>query len=194
MRCVKLGPSDYRTMPWKNGLGSTTELLIDPPGATLDGFRWRLSMAAVAASGPFSSFPGIDRTLLLLEGGGLELDHGGHGRARLAGPLEPAAFSGDWPTSGQLLDGPCRDFNVMSDRSQVRHEVTVLRPGGTAQPLPAADTLLLYCARGRARVAGQGIDAVLEAGELLRCDDGARLAVASLADDSALILVTVDAR
>ena len=84
------GPGDFRVMPWKNGAGSTTELLIDPPGATLaGGFRWRVSMATVAESGPFSSFPGLDRTLLLLEGEGMELDHGPHGRALLPGPLVP---------------------------------------------------------------------------------------------------------
>ena len=178
MRTRKLGPGEYREMPWKNGGGSTTELLIEPPGATLaGGFLWRLSMAAVADSGPFSRFPGIDRTLLLLEGNGLELDHGPQGQAWLRGPLEPVAFSGDWTTRGRLLDGPCRDFNVMSDRSKVRHEVRILRPGPVPAALAAAPTVLLYCARGEAAVTGgadradQRLDARVGAGELLRIDD-----------------------
>jgi len=198
MRSVRLGPGDFRTMPWKNGGGATTELLIEPPGATLDGFCWRLSMATVASSGPFSSFPGIDRTLLLLEGGGLELDHGPHGRVLLPGPLEPAAFAGEWPTSGRLLDGPCRDFNVMSDRARVRHRLLVLRPGPAPAALPAAPTVLVFCAGGRAALsAGPGLQLELPAGELLRLDlepsDRPALA-AALAPATALVVVTLESR
>ena len=130
----KLGPADYRVMPWKNGGGSTTELLIHPPGATLDGgFLWRVSQADVAASGPFSRFP--------------ELDHGEHGRQRLEGPFQPVSFSGDWTTTGTLLDGPCRDFNVMSARGKVRHTLEVLTVDGSIE-LPDAGSLLVVCLCG----------------------------------------------
>jgi environmental stress-induced protein Ves len=166
----KLGPDDYRTMPWKNGLGFTTELLIDPPGATLEaGFRWRISTAAVAQSGPFSSFPGFDRTLMLLEGDGLELDHGPHGRATLPGPLVPVRFKGEWETRGRLLGGACRDFNVMSRRAEARHDLTLLRAGPDPAPLPEAPVLLLYCCAGAAKLDGMG---KLARGELLKIDGG----------------------
>ena len=194
MRWRKLGPADYKVMPWKNGAGSTTELLIDPPGATLEAFHWRVSMAAVAASGPFSSFPGIDRTLLLLEGGGLELDSGPHGRALLPGPLVPAGFSGDWKTHGRLLDGPCRDFNVMSDRTRVRQSVCVLRPGADALALPPAMTLLVYCAQGSARVETRDGREDLEVGELLRGDavDRASVPAGGATPGTALIVIALD--
>ena len=40
----------------KNGFGTTTEIAIDPPGAGVGGrFRWRLSIADVERSGPFSA-------------------------------------------------------------------------------------------------------------------------------------------
>jgi hypothetical protein len=198
MRARKLGPGEYREMPWKNGGGSTTELLIEPPGATLaGGFRWRLSMAAVADSGPFSCFPGIDRTLLLLEGNGLELDYGAHGRACLPGPLEPVSFAGEWTTRGRLLDGPCRDFNIMTNRANVRQEVHILRPVA-ATPLPTAPTLLLYCACGAATVNGgqDWLGERLEAGELLRVDDPgtASLWVAAAAEGTALVLAALHPR
>jgi uncharacterized protein len=48
-----LTPSDYKRMPWKNGGGETTEIAVFPPGASLDAIAWRLSMASVAADGPF---------------------------------------------------------------------------------------------------------------------------------------------
>ncbi len=41
-------------MPWKNGGGSTLELLQEP--AADGGFHWRLSIADVATPGPFSTF------------------------------------------------------------------------------------------------------------------------------------------
>jgi uncharacterized protein len=182
-----LEPGDYREMPWKNGGGSTTELLIAPPGAILaGGFDWRVSMAAVPASGPFSGFPGIDRTLLLVAGDGLELDHGPHGRVLLAGPWIPAAFSGDWPTEGRLLGGPCRDFNVMTARARWRHRVTLLRPGPAAAPLPEAPVLLAYGARGEARVGGDR----LREGCLLHLEGvGASMMVAGNGDESLLVVV-----
>ncbi len=77
-QCV-LSPADYRRMPWKNGGGHTTEIAAFPAGAGLASFVWRVSIADVLQDGPFSPFPGIDRTLVLLEGEGMRLS--GDGRA-----------------------------------------------------------------------------------------------------------------
>ena len=65
-----IGPADYRHMPWKNGGGVTIEIAVSPSGSSLDTFDWRVSMATVIEPGPFSSFPGIDRTLCVLTGNG----------------------------------------------------------------------------------------------------------------------------
>ncbi len=157
----RLGPGDVRAMPWKNGLGSTDQFLIRPEGASLaTGFLLRISRAPVLADGPFSAFPGLDRSLLLLAGEGLDLDHGPHGRQRLAGPFQPVRFSGDWVTTGRLLGGPCLDFGVMTRRGACTHDLSVLRPGAGAQRLPDAPLRLVYCAEGAARVG----DLALEAG------------------------------
>jgi hypothetical protein len=179
-------------MPWKNGGGSTTQLVIEPPGGSLAaGFDYRLSMAAVPASGPFSSFPGIDRTLLLVAGAGMELDHGAQGRSLLAGPWQPVTFSGDWATVGRLLGGPCRDFNVMTARDRYRHRVTILRPGAEPTALPEAPVVLAYCARGRVRLGGGAGD--LGAGRLLRLEGGgsSALAVTGSGGDTLLVVVAL---
>src|SRR4029453_7140835 len=63
-----LTPNDYRSRPWKNGAGRTTEIAVHPAGAGLDAFAWRVSIASVERNGPFSAFPGIDRTIVLLDG------------------------------------------------------------------------------------------------------------------------------
>ncbi len=51
----RLTAADYRTMPWKNGLGQTTELhrVDDATGQML----WRVSIAGVAQDGPFLAVP-----------------------------------------------------------------------------------------------------------------------------------------
>ena len=71
-----LTPADFHSMPWKNGAGRTTEIAVHPPGAALDTFAWRVSIADVERDGPFSRFPGIDRTIVLLEGAGMRLRSG----------------------------------------------------------------------------------------------------------------------
>jgi environmental stress-induced protein Ves len=187
MRFEKLGPADFRTMPWKNGGGTTTELLVDPPGGGFEtGFRWRLSTAQVASSGPFSPFPGYDRTLLILEGDGMELDHGPHGHQRLDVLGSPVAFDGAWPTTGNLLGGPCRDFNVMSRQGACRHTLRVLHPGAEGLRLEAAPTRLLYVLRGGLEVKPSGL--ALEAGELLRVEGSGDLDVASASPGGAALL------
>lgn len=178
----RLGPADYKVMPWKDGGGSTTELLIHPPGATLaGGFLWRISMAQVPASGPFSAFPGVDRTLMLLSGGGMVLDHGEHGRQRLEGPFAPAAFSGDWTTRGELLGGPCRDFNVLSARGRVRHRLTVLRDGAGAAP--EAPRWILVVLEGEAAAPGLRLGPL----EALDAAGAARLEVLGPGSAAALV-------
>ena len=76
---IIITPEQFTLVPWKNGLGYTTELAIND-GGTLEKFDWRLSIASVTADGAFSSFAGYQRNLVLIEGSGLTLDHqnGGH--------------------------------------------------------------------------------------------------------------------
>lgn len=57
-----LTADDYRVMPWRNGGGTTTELLIDPEDSGLEGagerFLYRISIADVATDGPSSASQG----------------------------------------------------------------------------------------------------------------------------------------
>lgn len=135
-------PSSYRSMPWRNGLGSTVELLKQdlPDG---DGFAWRLSMADVSSDGEFSNFSGYDRTLLLLEGNGLTLLNDGR-EQRLGEPLQAARFRGEGPTYARLHDGPIRDFNIMTQRQHCNAQVTS-QPGTAPSQIDIdADILLIY--------------------------------------------------
>jgi environmental stress-induced protein Ves len=110
-----------RTTPWKNGGGSTTEIVAEPAGSSLDDFDWRISMARVAVDGPFSEFAGIDRTLAVIDGKGLMLTIGGNAPVHLERGSVPLSFAGDIPTSARLTAGVITDLNVMTRRSRFRH-------------------------------------------------------------------------
>ncbi len=125
MRLLKA--EDHARMPWKNGGGETVEVAVHPAVPGLDGFDWRVSMATVAADGPFSCFPGIDRTLAVLDGAGLELSVEGQGAHRLTPETAPLAFPGDVPAFARLVGGPVTDLNVMTRRRACRQRVTRLR-------------------------------------------------------------------
>ena len=69
---------DCPSTSWKNGGGSTKQLLISPINAELTEFDYRLSIASIGSNGPFSLFNGIDRQLVILEGNGVELSIDSH--------------------------------------------------------------------------------------------------------------------
>ncbi|MEH2561487.1 HutD/Ves family protein [Bradyrhizobium sp. AZCC 2289] len=121
MKIIRAG--SCRTTPWKNGGGSTTEIVAEPPGASLDDFDWRISMARVAADGPFSEFAGIDRTLAVINGKGLMLTIGGNAPIRLERGSDPISFAGDFRTSARLTAGEITDLNVMTRRSRFSHRL-----------------------------------------------------------------------
>lgn len=126
---VHLTAADVVTRPWKNGRGTTDELLLVPPDGdfgALD-FEWRVARAGVDASGPFSQFAGFERVLVVVSGAGLRMEHGAAAPPTRVLRLHPYRFAGEWPTSAELLDGPVRDVNVLLRRDAVRGEVSTAR-------------------------------------------------------------------
>ncbi|MFM0739900.1 HutD family protein [Paraburkholderia xenovorans] len=147
--------ADLVATPWKNGGGVTREVAAFPPGAALDAFVWRVSVADVAQAGPFSRFEGIDRTLVLLSGAGMLLDEtsaaGSIDTHALTRPLDIARFSGEAQIDARLVAGATRDFNLMVRRDTAVGDVDVLR--GDTQCTLSADAVLLFCASGSVAVA-----------------------------------------
>lgn len=144
-----LRAADYRAMPWKNGGGVTHEIAVWPEGAGMDDFDARISMAEVAADGPFSRFDGIDRTLTLIGGAGIGLAFQDGGTVALTPGAPPLSFPGEAAVTGRLTDGPILDLNVMTRRGRVAHRVVPLAAGQDV-----ADTTMLICRSDTARVAG----------------------------------------
>jgi uncharacterized protein len=176
---------DIPATPWKNGGGTTQEIAAFPPGSNLDGFLWRVSIATIAADGPFSAFKGIDRSIMLLDGAGVRLrssdgtiDH------RLDRLHQPFAFSGDVALDGIMLGGSSRDFNVMSRRGRGIARLDVITAPATLDRVPCGVAL---CLRGRWRSAqhelgeGEGLRwvDVPDARQFSPATDNAAMAVAT---------------
>jgi hypothetical protein len=132
-----LRSDDHVPMPWVNGGGTTYQVATSPEGAGLDDFDWRVSLADVDASGPFSAFPGIDRILMVIEGAGMELVV--DGRFVPLGPLDPFRFDGASDTRATLVSGPTKDLNVMSRRGRCTASLDVVRASGAVDIAPIAD-------------------------------------------------------
>jgi uncharacterized protein len=164
-----LRESGFTAVPWKNGGGVTREILrvaVEPAS-----FDWRLSLATIGAAGPFSSFAGYHRTLVLVAGAGVELNFARHGTSRLSAPGQAVSFDGGWQTSCTLLDGPSTDLNliVSVERAQSASRVMALNE---EQVIQTADwTEVFVCclsgAVGLTNTAGEV--ATLRAVDVARC-------------------------
>jgi environmental stress-induced protein Ves len=150
----------HKRMPWKNGGGETVEIAVFPAGAGLGDFDWRVSMATVAADGPFSIFEGVDRTLTILSGAGMALGIDGKPPVHLVSSSTPLAFSADVPVEAALIDGPITDLNVMTRRGRYAHRVERLLIDGNHTVSSAGEShILLVCDHGlRAVWNGQSTD------------------------------------
>lgn len=158
---------DYRRMAWKNGGGETAEIAIFPEGATLDTFDWRISMATVAADGPFSTFPGVDRTLCILKGKGLTLFPDSRGAILVEAAGQPVAFPSEVPITARLMDGQVTDFNVMTRRGRFRHHVSRMTLTGPADLKRHGLLMLVLLADGVAEVGVAASRSRVEAGDTI---------------------------
>ena len=179
-------PTSYASLtaaPWKNGGGVTRELACFPSGAGFDDFLWRVSIAEVHQSGPFSRFPGIDRVILLLDGGGMIL-HGEEGTHALTTALVPHAFRGEAQVDAELL-APSRDFNLMLRRGRVTGAISVWRASTSLEA--GRSVRLLFCAQGQWRIDGE---CTLNPGDHVRLETGAAKTI-TMIDAGALLCVDI---
>lgn len=161
----------FVTMPWKNGGGTTTQILTAPEGAGLADFDWRISMARVESNGPFSIFPDIDRNLCVIEGSGLVLQPEGRGPVTLTGTSPPYAFPADLPLDATLLDGPITDLNVMTRRGRARAHVSRITQCGPLA-LPCLGGVMLVLTGNDIEATAEGRSISARAGDVIRRDGG----------------------
>jgi len=171
--------------PWKNGGGITRELACYPAGANMQDFVWRVSIADVGQSGPFSSFPGIARIITLLDGDGMQLQFENGRRHDLTTTLAPYAFRGEDALHAELAGSASRDFNLMWRRDAAHGSVQVLHESTS---IAADATTLLFCATGEWR-AGEHR---LTQGDTLFIDANAgNIALTAQQANSALLYVRI---
>jgi environmental stress-induced protein Ves len=114
--------NDVQSTPWRNGGGVTHELLAWP--STQD-WLWRMSVASIERSGPFSRFDGVQRWFAVLSGAGVALRQGAR-RDELTLHSAPFCFDGETVLHCELLDGATQDFNLMLRRDKVQGQMTRL--------------------------------------------------------------------
>jgi len=162
--------------PWKNGGGVSRLIASAPPAAGYDAIDWHVSRPTIAAGGPFSHLPGLDRQFMLVSGAGVVLHCRGDGAdfsQRIDTPLAPFAFRGDWAVHCDLIDGPVEVFNVMTRRGLVGATVE-LHSFGTVPAMlrkPAGEVLVAWCPRGPLTAFGSWGTALLDHDDAVLVDE-----------------------
>lgn len=186
----KIAAAELVVAPWKNGGGVTTEIAAGAPQSDDQEWSWRVSVADVGATGPFSAFPRIDRTIAVVEGSGMDLrfDDG-----RMV-PLElnrPVDFDGGDAVTGILRDGAIRDFNVMVDRRAYSAQLDIVeKPETVSCRLSAGGVLLIHVLDGGCAIALGGPEDLLGPGETAIFEGLAQVAV-SVPADARVAIVTL---
>ena len=126
--------------PWKNGGGVTRELLRWPAAGP---WRLRLSVADIAADGPFSAFPGVTRWFAVLDGAGVVLTFADGERTLRPGDA-PLCFDGAAAPGCRLIAGPTVDLNLM-----LQGTGGALLPARQGDPVPAWPQVGFFAASNR---------------------------------------------
>ncbi|UUO23867.1 HutD family protein [Colwellia sp. M166] len=135
-------PTQFKTVPWKNGQGETIEMLINP-GGSLENFDWRLSMANVVEDGVFSNFSGYTRNLILIAGDGINLQHNDNKIDRLTRLLDISTFDGGDKTVGNLQSNEITDFNIITRTERITTKVKCY-PQAKNQDLGTSQLCFIY--------------------------------------------------
>jgi uncharacterized protein len=137
---------EYKTMPWRNGGGTTYEIACEPPGGTA--FEWRLSLALIEQGGPFSNFAGYTRAISLVSGAGCILHGIDPTPVRLDAPGVTKLFPGAASVTCELIAGPCHDLNLMVREPGQIVAAQQLRLDEAAQLLAAQKNNAVFCLEG----------------------------------------------
>jgi uncharacterized protein len=181
-----LRATDYIRQPWKNGGGTTTELARK---GDADRWLWRLSVADVERSGPFSDFTGYRRLIVLLEGPGMTLSFDNAAPVVLDERYRPFVFDGGSRTRCDLVDGPIRDMNLIVDAARVDASLDVCAlDEGASLRAAASECALLHAIGGRFGVTIGADTVALSPGDTLHVDECHALPITATALDPHAVL------
>ncbi|MGO3869632.1 MAG: HutD/Ves family protein [Alcaligenes sp.] len=181
-----LNISSLPEQPWKNGGGTTREVLCYPAKAGYENFDWRISLAQVRTPGDFSRFPGIDRHIMLIEGDSMPLIH--EAQIHVLHPFQPYHFAGEDKMACLLPQGPTRDLNLMLRRGRAQGCLQAWQ-GRSAPETLAAGTHFLYAPQGGYRIQSGTYHWTLAAGQALTGSTPSPLPLELKADCADAVLV-----
>ncbi|MFZ4486522.1 MAG: HutD family protein [Candidatus Nanopelagicales bacterium] len=158
--------ADLRETPWANGAGTTRQVASAPVDSGIDSFDWRISVAEVAKDCAFSAFPGIDRTIMLVEGEAMVLAI--DGLRRPLEPFVPVGFAGEADVTCTIPRGPTRDLNVMCRRGVWSGSVDVVDARASLAVESFGGGALFLCAFGCRWEVLEPVAVSLEPGDFVR--------------------------
>ncbi|MDV7661312.1 HutD family protein [Acinetobacter baumannii] len=138
----------YTKMLWKNGAGFTLEIARSQGEAD---FEWRISMADVTTSGPFSLFPNKQRIISVLEGHGMVL-HVDNLPAKKLNQGDIFAFHGESQVQSGLVDGAIRDLNLIYDPAKFHARFQWLNEAAEQAFISSADLIFIFNQGGETEV------------------------------------------
>lgn len=154
----------YTKMLWKNGAGFTLEIARSQGGAD---FEWRISMADVTTSGPFSLFPNKQRIISVLDGQGMVL-HVDELPAKTLNQGDIFAFHGESQVQSELVDGAIRDLNLIYDPAKFHARFQWLNDAAGQAFISSADLIFIFNQGGETQVSVEGDLFQLAAQETLK--------------------------
>ncbi len=173
-------------LPWKNGLGLSSEIAIYPATAKFptDDFHWRLSCAEVTSANTFSEFSGFDRILAVWKGDGFLIN------GIKVSPLVPYYFSGNGTASCKLINSEVIDLGLiyLSDLYKAKMDVVQADANKkTSYKFKIGDSCFIFCVDGLLNVHGS----FLQTGDTLQLS-GLTESEIFAASKSTYILVSIE--
>ncbi|WP_241976337.1 HutD family protein [Cryobacterium algoricola] len=132
---------DRVPLAWRNGRGWTSTVAVAPAAAMMDDFAWRVSIATITGDSDFSEFAGVDRYLVPLSTGGLDLSI--DGSAQHVGQYEVCSFAGESLVSSTGSAESSDDLNLMLRRTAATGSLRVERLTGSFSVAPGPDESVL---------------------------------------------------
>lgn len=161
-----LKADQYTKMLWKNGAGYTLEIARSQGEIEFD---WRISMADVTTSGPFSTFPNKQRIITVLDGKGIEL-HVDDLPARSLKLGDIFAFHGESQVHSELVNGAIRDLNLIYDPAKFHARFQWLNDATEQAFISSADLIFIFNSGSDIEVAIEEKAFLLAAHETLKIE------------------------
>lgn len=174
---------------WKNGLGQSRLIAKSPVVDGLDWFDWQVSLASMTGTLPFSDYPGIDRSLYVVAGEGLQVKSANIDVVVTSndGPLK---FDGAEKIVGTTVgETEMHDFNILSRRGVISHRSQRITLPAGGHDHTTSGLCLVYVQSGTVVIAFGDLQASLDGGDsaIVRSSENAALNLASNGDSTCIV-------